>query len=115
MFLFATVALDVLMRVLDHDDHGVDHRAYGDRNAAERRRGKDSSHLRTKLYVRDLVEQKWNAIRADANRHLPQIVNRLNVSANAQNKFLFRHLDGTATDFAVAILYRHADVGYGKV
>ena len=30
------VALQVLVRVLDHDDGGVDHRADGDGDAAER-------------------------------------------------------------------------------
>ena len=33
---FAAIALDVLVRVLDHDDDRIDHRADGDRDAAER-------------------------------------------------------------------------------
>ena len=35
----------------------------------------------------------------------------LDVPANAQDEFLFRHLDRAAADFAVTLFDRHADVG----
>ena len=63
-------------------------------------------HVGAELDIGDLAEQNRHAFVADADRDFFQIVNVLDVAAHAQDEFLFRHLDGTSADFAVAAFNR---------
>ena len=97
------------IRAVTDDDNPAD------RFALAIQLGNAATHLGPELDVRDLAKQNRNAIRADADRDLSQIVERLHVPAHAQDEFLLRHLDRATADLAVAFLDRHAHVGNREV
>src|SRR5262249_38424774 len=74
-----------------------------------------TAHVGSELYIRNVAEQNWNAARACADRNFFQIFDRVDVSANAQNKFFLRHLNRAATHFAVTLFDRAAHVANGEV
>ncbi len=77
--------------------------------------GDAAAHVGAELHIGHLAQQDGDAVRADTDGDLLQVVQALDVAADAQDELLFAHLDRSAAHLAVAALHGHAHLGEDRL
>src|SRR5206468_2864179 len=86
-----------------------------DRLAVPIQLGDASAHIRAELDVGHLTQENRNAFLAHTESDLAQVLEAIDVTADAQDEFLFRQLKRAATHLAVAAFDGHGHFRNRKI
>ena len=77
--------------------------------------GNAAAHVGSDLHIGHLTQQDRRATGTTTHGDLPEILDALCITADAEHEFLFAHLDRTAAHLGVAVLHGHGDLADREV